>query len=91
MDFGVIITHGALKVIYLYHCQYFFVSRTCTLYIMYPVNHIKRVNGIRTICELSVNRALKVQDPYRHDKHIKLSLNVTKIQRSSASGYHLIL
>ena len=38
----------------------FFVSRTCTLYIMYSANHIKGVNGIRTICELSVIRALKV-------------------------------
>ena len=80
MDFGVITTNGALKLICLYRCQYFCVSSICTLYIMYPFNHIKEVNGIRTFCELSVKRALNVQDPHRTDKHIKLGLKVvTKI------------
>ena len=65
--------NDALKLILLYHCQFCFVF--CILvhvhfYIMYSFNHIKGLNGIRTICELSVKRALKVPDAHRNDKHI---------------------
>ena len=49
--FRVTMVNGALKI-----CFVLFILVHVHFYIMYSFNHIKGLNGIRAICELSVKR-----------------------------------